>query len=204
MDNQKCLINVIISLMKIYFTASMTGKNQYERNYQQIVEVLKNLGHKVIADHILNVDSDALNEESSDQRIEHNKQLNRWLTSSDFVVAEVSYPSVSVGYEIALALEKGTPVLALHEESRTPSALAGEHSDKFVMTSYNLDDLSRDLQFLVNDMLDRMDTRFNFFISPKHQNYLDWIAKNKKIPRAVFLRRLIEKDMAQNEDFQAS
>ena len=48
---------------------------------------------------------------------------------------------------------------------------------------------------------DQMDTRFNFFISPKHGNYLDWISKNKKVPRAVYLRRLIEKDMDENKEY---
>ena len=32
-------------------------------------------------------------------------------------------------------------------------------------------------------------------LKPKIANYLDWIARKKRTPRAVYLRRLIEEDM---------
>jgi hypothetical protein len=49
--------------------------------------------------------------------------------------------------------------------------------------------------------LENIDTRFNFFISPKIGNFLDWIAKKKKLPRAVYLRKLIEDDMDKNKEY---
>ncbi len=187
--------------MKIYFTASITGKNKYQKNYKTIVSSLESLGHKVISDHILQSDSDELLAEDAHEREEHHKKLSKWLNQADIVVAEVSFPSVSVGYEVALGLEKNKPVLALHEESQVPVALLGETSDKFILASYNTTDIKKDIKYLVDEVSDQMDTRFNFFISPKHQNYLDWIAKNRKVPRSVFLRRLIEEHMEQNEDY---
>lgn len=188
--------------MKIYFEASITGKKHYKENYEKIVQTLESLGHSVISDHILKCEQNNLLNESQEEREKHHKKLNKWLSQADVVVAEVSFPSVSVGYELALALQKGKPVLALHVEDRIPVALIGEPSDKFILSPYNLPDLKKNLKMLVNDLVDQMDTRFNFFISPKHQNYLDWIAKNKKIPRSVFLRDLIEKEMQENKEYQ--
>jgi hypothetical protein len=49
---------------------------------------------------------------------------------------------------------------------------------------------------------DTQDVRFNFFISPQIGNYLDWVSKNKRIPRAVYLRRLIEEDMKNNKEYE--
>lgn len=187
--------------MTIYFNASVTGKQNYEDNYQKIVEALKDMGHKVIYEHILDVESSELASETSKQRATHHVKLNQWLNEADVVVVEVSYPSVSVGYEIGLALDKNKPVLALYTTDKAPAALIGERSDKFVLEHYDLDNIRRELKILLNEVADLQDTRFNFFISPKHQNYLDWIAKNKKIPRSVFLRRLIEQHMEENEEY---
>lgn len=187
--------------MTIYFTASVTGKKKYEQNYRKIVETLKDLGHDVINEHIFEVNIEDLIEETAQERAKHHKDLNKWLNKADLVVAEVSFPSVSVGYEVALALDKSKPVLALYEESNVPVALLGETSDKFIIDSYNLEDLKRNLNIMIEELVQQMDTRFNFFISPKHQNYLDWIAKNRKIPRSVFLRDLIEQHMEENEEY---
>ena len=48
------------------------------------------------------------------------------------------------------------------------------------------------------------DVRFNFFISPTIGLYLDWISKNKRIPRAVYLRKLIEEEMRENKEYKES
>lgn len=187
--------------MTIYFNASVSGKKDYENNYRSIIESLQNMGHEVIYEHIFDVDPTELVTQTPKERASHHKNLNKWLSKADAVIVEVSYPSVSVGYEIGLALDKNKPVLALYSTENPPAALAGENSEKFILAKYDRDNLQRDLKYLINDFADLQDTRFNFFISPKHQNYLDWIAKNRKIPRSVFLRDLIEEHMEENEEY---
>ena len=54
-----------------------------------------------------------------DDRAIHDRDLG-WLRSADAVVAEVSTPSLGVGYELALAESWGKPVLALHRRQRGP------------------------------------------------------------------------------------
>lgn len=187
--------------MNIYFTASLTGKKQFEDNYKKIVELLNEFGHTVQSDHILKISSSDVKDQSIADRKKHHKKLQKWLSSADLVVAEVSYPSVSVGYEVALAISKNKPVLALYEKKHAPVALLGEDSDKFLAASYDENSVNEEIRYLVDEVSGQMDTRFNFFISPKHQNYLDWIAKNRRIPRSVFLRQLIEEHMRDNEDY---
>jgi len=48
----------------------------------------------------------------------------------------------------------------------------------------------------------RMDVRFNFFVSPKILAYLDWVAQKRMVPRSVFLRNLIEKEMKKDKGFR--
>jgi len=45
------------------------------------------------------------------------------------------------------------------------------------------------------------DVRFNFFISPEIGRFLDWVSKKRRLPRAVYLRKLIEEDMRNNKEY---
>ena len=47
----------------------------------------------------------------SDQEI-HDRDL-QWIIESDMLVAEVTIPSLGVGYEIGRAIEMGKPILCL-------------------------------------------------------------------------------------------
>ena len=51
-------------------------------------------------------------EHNSDKHI-HDRDI-KWLLSSDIIVAEVTTPSLGVGYEIGRALENGKKILALY------------------------------------------------------------------------------------------
>lgn len=187
--------------MKIYFTASVSGKKEFEQNYLKIVETLKDLGYEVKADHIFGTTTQSLQSESLKEREKNVLQLKKWASDCDLVVAEVSSGSINVGYEISAALDKEKPVLALHVAGKVPVLLFGVTSDKFRLVEYDLASLTELLKMYVKDLSENIDTRFNFFISPKIGNYLDWISKKKKLPRAVYLRKLIEEDMDKNKEY---
>ena len=119
------------------------------------------------------------------------------------MVAEISFPStVHVGHELTLALDYNKPVLALYEQGKRPILFWGLEEDKFAVEEYTPDNLVEVIKSSLDFLMDQVDTRFNFFISPKHQSYLDWISKERKIPRAVFLRDLIEREMDKDEEFK--
>ncbi|MBM3283848.1 hypothetical protein FJY90_06420, partial [Candidatus Gottesmanbacteria bacterium] len=110
--------------MTVYFTASIVGKRHYLSNYQKIIGILKAKNLEVISDHIINTTEAQIRMEKVEERIRFQKQLEKWLNSCDYVVAETSFPSISVGYEISLALHYGKPVLILYSEGNPPSLLA--------------------------------------------------------------------------------
>ena len=61
-----------------------------------------------------------------------------WLRESDALIAEVTAPSLGVGYEIAKAEEWGIPVLMLYRDSpnRAPSAMLNGNKN-LPMVTYN-------------------------------------------------------------------
>ena len=99
--------------MKIYFAASISGGRKYEGIYQKIVDFLKKSGHAVLTEHIA---YPSVFEE--EKHISAEKVYSRdlaWLSESEVVIAEVSNPSLGVGYEIAKALEMKKPVLCVYQ-----------------------------------------------------------------------------------------
>lgn len=188
--------------MKIYFTASVRGKSRFVENYEKIVEFLKKEGYKVSADHIFRSNKEILSKQSDDEVEGIHKSLLTEMKKSDLVVAEVSFASVSVGYEITEALEAGKPVLVMFVSGNTPNLLRGKEDDKLQLIEYTLDNLKQVLPKAINLASKKADVRFNFFVSPKILSYLDWIAKTRKIPRSVFLRNLIEKEMKKDKQFK--
>ena len=74
-------------------------------------------------------------------------------------------------------------------------------SDKLQVASYNDNNLDEVLTLSIDYASEQVDTRFNFFVSPLIVNYLDWVSKKKRIPRAVYLRRLIEQEMKANPEY---
>jgi len=116
-------------------------------------------------------------------------------------LVEGSTPSFGVGQEIMEAVGDNKQVIVLYQKGMKPHILRGVGSDAIYMYEYTKDNLREVLKDVLDYAKSRSDTRFNFFISPEIGAYLDWIAKNKRIPRAVYLRRLIEEDMRNNKEY---
>ena len=188
--------------MRIYFTASITAMDKYRVHYEKIIEYLRREGYDVQADHILKAELEVREHQDDEQKVNYYRNFLKSVGVSDIVVAEASYPStVHIGHEISIALGKGKPVIVLYLKGKEPIFLKGITNDKLLMVEYTLETLESELKYVLEEAKEGMDVRFNFFVSPKIVAFLDWVAKKKKMPRAVYLRRLIEEDMGKNKDF---
>jgi 2'-deoxynucleoside 5'-phosphate N-hydrolase len=181
--------------MNAYFTASIVGKKQYLDNYLRIIKLLTEKGYEVVADHIVNTTEAQIRFETKEERLNFHNQLEEWINNADFLVAETSFPSISVGYEIFMALAKGKPVLVLYNNGDPPSLLEHHKNEKLICEKYTSENLPEIIADFVNYAEGTADIRFNFFITPKIATYLEETAKKDKLPKSVYLRRLIEEDM---------
>lgn len=187
--------------MKVYFVASIRGKSRYLENYKKIIEALKKLGVEVICEDVLTSTEELISSLTDERRIKHYRNVLKWINSADLVIAETSFPSLGVGFEISLALEKSKPVIVFYTEEYVPHFIKGVESERLFLVKYDLYNLERTVADAIDDAKDQSDVRFNFFVSPQIVRYLDWISKKRKMPRAVYLRRLIEQDIEKNKDF---
>lgn len=190
--------------MTIYFTAAISQNDLYGKNYQQIIQCLEKLGHKVIHEHITKTSLEDILGSSVEDRKAHYKKVMSWINKVDLVVAELSFPStLNVGHEVSLALEKSKPVIGLYVPERDSAFFEGIQSDRFVYEEYDEENLERILQSAIQFAQDQSDTRFNFFVFPQHVAYLDEVSRKRKIPKSVYLRELIEQDKRKNKDYEA-
>ena len=107
--------------MNIYFSCSITGGRNDQKNYQDIVSALVAAGH-VVPTAIL-ADPLILDYEAATSAEEVYERDIAWLDECDAVVAEISTPSHGVGYEIAYAVEKDKPVICGYQAGRRVSKM---------------------------------------------------------------------------------
>jgi len=181
--------------LNLYFTASLTAKDQYLPNYTKIVQFIEKKGHKITADHIFNATEKQVGMKVREERLKFHAQIEKWIHQCDGIIAETSFPSISVGYEISLALRFGKPVLVLYSEGEPPALLAHHKDEKLLCEKYTPLSLDTILDDYLHYIQSSSDLRFTFFITPRIAAYLDDVAKIDKLPKSVYLRHLIERDM---------
>jgi len=181
--------------MTVYFTASIVGKKYHLSKYLAIIDYLKSKKYEVISDHIIKSTSNQIISEKREERIKFQNRLEKWINSADFMIAETSFPSISVGYEISLALQEGKPVLVLYSEGNPPSLLIHHKDDHLDCEKYTLSSLPEIINNFVKYVEGAADSRFTFFITPEIASYLEKVSKREKIPKSVYLRKLIEREM---------
>jgi 2'-deoxynucleoside 5'-phosphate N-hydrolase len=100
--------------MKIYFACSIRGGKKNKKWHLKILEILPKYG-QVLAEIFVSRGLDRSDKNLSDRKI-YQRDI-AWLEKADIVVAEVTSPSLGVGYEIA-RLEKTTPILCLYRPAK--------------------------------------------------------------------------------------
>lgn len=124
--------------MKIYFAGSIRGGREDVEIYNKIIERLKKYG-EVLTEHVGDYSLSIKGQNQLDDNYIHDRDIN-WLKSCEVVVAEVTVPSLGVGYEIATAVDANIPVIALfrnNERIQLSAMIAGSSG----ITNIEYDDL---------------------------------------------------------------
>lgn len=102
--------------MRIYFAGSIRGGREDQELYGNLIRYISRFG-EVLTEHVGDGNLPPSGEEGMTDREIYLRDLN-WIREADVVVAEVTAPSLGVGYEIATAEELGKPILCLFREGK--------------------------------------------------------------------------------------
>jgi nucleoside 2-deoxyribosyltransferase len=121
--------------MKVYFSGSIRGGRDDKALYLSIIGFLSEYG-QVLTEHIGSKELTAMGTlHLTDEEI-YEKDM-AWLREADVVVAEITTPSMGVGYELGKVEEMNKPLLCLYRdvEGRRVSAMITGNKD-FVCKKY--------------------------------------------------------------------
>ncbi|MDD5472602.1 MAG: nucleoside 2-deoxyribosyltransferase [Candidatus Methanoperedens sp.] len=107
--------------MKIFFAGSIRGGRSMLSEYRQIIALLKKLGHDVVSEHVASPKLEEAEARLTEEEIF--KSDICFIDESDCVVADVTVPSIGVGYEICYAVSKCKRVLCTYKEGTNVSAM---------------------------------------------------------------------------------
>lgn len=101
-------------MKKVYFACSIRGGRDDAALYGKLVEIIRQ-GSTVLTEIFADK---TLTPQGMNKPADEIWQTDlAWIQEADVVIAEVTNPSLGVGYEIAKAEEWGKPVLALYRPS---------------------------------------------------------------------------------------
>ena len=98
--------------MKIYFAGSIRGGRSDVAVYAAMIAFLRSFG-EVLTEHVGNPELTEKGDDGPNDRYIHDRDM-LWLAACDLVVAEVTVPSLGVGYELGWASALKKPVLCLY------------------------------------------------------------------------------------------
>ena len=122
--------------MNIYFAGAIRGGRERVNDYARIVKKLQEYG-EVLTVHV--ADSNLGNKGEKDLTAKQIYERDiEWLKKSDLVIAEVSIPSLGIGYELGTAEKFGKKVICFYDNnSKTNlSAMIGGN-ENFTIVKYN-------------------------------------------------------------------
>lgn len=126
--------------MIVYCAGAIKGDIAYQDNYKKMIRFIESIDHTALAE--LNGNF-KFYVPLSDKQI-YTRDI-KWIESSELVIAEISGPSLGVGFEIAYALfQQKIPVLALvsSEVKKISAMITGCNSRLLTIKRYkNIEDM---------------------------------------------------------------
>ena len=141
--------------MNIYFAGSIKGGREKQAEYKSLIEYLGQFG-RVLTEHIGNENVQIQNEEQFSVNEDEHVFIRdvKWINKCDVIVAEVSVPSLGVGYEIGYAESIGKIVICLYDinaDKQLSFMLSGNNNNTIIKYD-NLENAKKALKELLKDI----------------------------------------------------
>lgn len=131
----------------------------------------------------------------------------------DAIVLEIGHSVPELQFILAQAIVLRRPTLCLYTKNNEPreilNHLTGHHVPKTITlkpyTRANLDDIVNKFLKTIDQSVQLQDThniKFTVRLTEGLEHYLEWVASQKQINKADYLRQLLREDSERNENYQ--
>ena len=124
--------------LKIYFGGSIKGGRSKVEDYKKIVDYLKTVG-TVLDEHV--ADPNLKSTGKTIGPVEIYKRDVNWINECDILIAEVTVPSLGVGYEIGYAESLNKKIICLYQDNENISAMIKGNENITHISYNNIDEL---------------------------------------------------------------
>ncbi len=141
----------MVKISNIYFSASVSGRRDLQPFYENISEYISSLGQNILTPLIAS--KTIFEEERSLSAREIHTHYSEQLVKCESLIAEVSFPSLGVGFEIAQVLNLEKRVLAVYNEEYSPisAMVSGIDNPLFTIKSYkSLNDVKSAISYFLD------------------------------------------------------
>lgn len=140
--------------LKIYFAGSIKGGREKQEEYLNLIEYLKLFG-TVLTEHIGSKDVSIQNEKKYSNKEDEHVFIRdkKWIDESNILIAEVSIPSIGVGYELGYAESIHKRIICLYNinsEKSLSYMISGNSKNEIIYYS-TLEDVKEKLKNLLVD-----------------------------------------------------
>ena len=135
--------------MEIYFSGSIAGGREKQQDYFELINYLKKFG-TVLTEHVGNLNTEIEEKVKLSSKEDEHVYLRdtKWIDECDIVIADVSIPSLGVGYELGYAESQNKKIICLYDiysEKRLSFMVSG-NSKNIIIQYKDLDDIKKELE----------------------------------------------------------
>lgn len=181
--------------MKIFFSASNDVTKEVKEDYLKTIDLLKKGGYEVSQAIIDGISGKKLLEENDFSFI-YDEVLKK-IDDADVFVADISYPSGGVGYQVSHAVFQRKPVVIIYKQdgSTNPSVIIrGIKSKRVGIVDYvDFADLENKLPAMVAKAAGKIKVRFNLVMRASDYSFVEREAKRKGLSKTGYLLGMIKK-----------
>lgn len=186
------------TMINVHLIASKSNVSEDIESLRSISRVIANKGHHIVRDWVESAYSRQIDDKGTpvDWMQIYTSNLET-IAKADVIIAETSYNSFGVGYQVAVAVQQKKPTLLLRHEGVEADAFATGIVDSWVQrVTYNEESIDSAIEkFLLENDISTKDMRFNFFIDRGIYNYLRWSALKTGKTKAEVLRELVQNEI---------
>lgn len=177
--------------LRVFFTCASAFIRRYKKITLQILSQLDKQNYIVLHDWVR-----ARKKQQSDNSFSIYSTATSAIKHSDFVVAEISFPSTSVGEQITFASSLGIQVVCLYDKQiiKTPSRyLVGTKSKFIEVIEYNREkNLESVIKNATHSTVKNNFVKFNFISTVRLNALLDQESKNLGLSKSHLLRSILQ------------